>query len=220
MTQKLLPSNYLFRFCLPCRHAPKAGQADCPVLDESYTIPQLGALDDSPSYAQVRLAWSAAGLTLNLRVSGKKEGLHFALRDMLLSDCIQLFIDSRDTHNVHRASRFCHRFAFIAKDGQNLKSRPAGYLLAINRARESPRPIPEQSLKTQVTLEDGGYLLQGTIPAAAITGFDPAEHPRLGIFYHVHDAELGPQSLTLNRDFSILEDPSLWSSLELLPANG
>ena len=60
-----------------------------------------------------------------------------------------------------------------------------------------------------------GYLLEAFIPARVLTGFDPQENPRLGFYYHVHDAELGDQFLTVGREFPFAEDPSLWSTLEL-----
>jgi len=53
------------------------------------------------------------------------------------------------------------------------------------------------------------------LPAEVLTGFDPAENPRLGFFYWLKDTELGSQSLTASRDFPVAEDPSLWSVLEL-----
>ena len=58
-------------------------------------------------------------------------------------------------------------------------------------------------------------MLQAFIPAAAITGYDPAEHPKLGFSYAVVDRELGWQTLSLGPEFPFVEDPSLWCTLEL-----
>lgn len=216
MLNDLLPTNFLFRFSFPCRYANKAGKPDCPVLDETYALPHFSALDKTPTLADVRLAWSDAGLTLNLQVSGRQTPLDFNWRDTLANDNIQLFVDTRDTHNVHRATRFCHRFAFMPRKSEGKAAGGNALLLAINRARESPRGIPDQTLSVRVDYKKDGYLLQGTIPAAAITGFDPSEHPRLGFYYYVLDQELGRQFLTLNQTFNVLEDPSMWSTIELV----
>ena len=54
------------------------------------------------------------------------------------------------------------------------------------------------------------------LPAAALSGFDPAQNPRLGIFYLVRDAELGEQALAAAADLPFAEDPTLWSVLELV----
>ena len=61
-----------------------------------------------------------------------------------------------------------------------------------------------------------GYRLEAFLPAAVLTGFDAAEHPRLGFYYALRDAELGEQFLSVNADFPYWDDPSLWSVLELV----
>ena len=61
-----------------------------------------------------------------------------------------------------------------------------------------------------------GYRLELFLPAAALTGFDPEEHPRLGVCYAVRDSELGDQFLSVNGDFPYMDDPSLWDVLELV----
>jgi hypothetical protein len=61
-----------------------------------------------------------------------------------------------------------------------------------------------------------GYLLQACVPAEALTGFDPAEHGRLGFTYAVVDRELGWQTFSIGPEFPFVEDPSLWGTLELV----
>jgi hypothetical protein len=62
----------------------------------------------------------------------------------------------------------------------------------------------------------GGYRLEAFLPAAALNGYDPHEHPRLGVYYCVRDQELGDQFLGVGWDFPFAEDPSLWAVLELV----
>ena len=62
----------------------------------------------------------------------------------------------------------------------------------------------------------GGYRLEAFLAAAALYGFDPQEHPRLGVYYVVRDQERGDQFLSVNWDFPFGDDPSLWSVLELV----
>ena len=62
----------------------------------------------------------------------------------------------------------------------------------------------------------GGYRLEAFLPAAALNGFDPQEHPRLGVYYSVRDQELGDQFLSVGWDFPFSDDPSLWAVLELV----
>ena len=71
--------------------------------------------------------------------------------------------------------------------------------------------IPFRAFRTK-----GGYRLEAFLPAAALAGFDPEQHPRLGVSYAVRDQELGDQFLSVNGDFPFADDPSLWAVLELV----
>ncbi len=62
----------------------------------------------------------------------------------------------------------------------------------------------------------GGYVLSVFIPQAALTGFNPADHPRLGFTYFVFDRELGQQFFSVGSEFPFASDPSLWGTLELV----
>ncbi len=89
-------------------------------------------------------------------------------------------------------------------------------MLPINRAREQPRPVPEGILQARCQTLKDGYLLEALIPAEALTGFDPSEHPRLGFTYAVLDRELGEQTFGVGSPMPYQEDPSLWATLELV----
>ena len=66
------------------------------------------------------------------------------------------------------------------------------------------------------TLTSDGYALDIFVPAQALTGFDPQEHPRLGFNYALVDRELGEQTLSAGSPMPYQEDPSLWATLELV----
>jgi hypothetical protein len=61
-----------------------------------------------------------------------------------------------------------------------------------------------------------GYLMSAFIPAAALTGFNPVDHPRLGFTYQLFDRELGQQYFSVGSEFPFSADPSLWGTLELV----
>ena len=132
------------------------------------------------------------------------------------SDGLQVWIDTRDVHNVHRANRFCHRFIFLPDGGGRRLDGPMAAWLAINRAREQPRPIEAGQLHVRSEKRPHGYRLEAMIDAAALTGFDPSEHPRLGFALAVIDRELGEQTLGVGSPMAYQEDPSLWATLELV----
>jgi hypothetical protein len=206
----------LFRFAMPCRYAGELWQAGGIKLGEQYRLPCFAELEGQRPFADLRLAWSERGLALSVVVEGKKQPPWCRDSKIEDSDGVQLWIDTRNTQNIHRAGRFCHRFAFLpAGSGRRLEE-PVAALLAINRAKESPREIDARALRIRAEQIRGGYRLEVHIPAESLTGFNPADHPALGFSYAVIDRELGWQTFTVGRDLPFTEDPSLWGTLDLV----
>ena len=58
--------------------------------------------------------------------------------------------------------------------------------------------------------------IEAFLPAAVLNGYDPDEHPRLGVYYAVRDAERGEQTPGVGAEFPYADDPSLWQGLELV----
>ena len=54
-----------------------------------------------------------------------------------------------------------------------------------------------------------------TVPTAALTGYNPADHPKLGFTYYLFDREFGEQTFSVGSQFPFAADPSLWGTLEL-----
>jgi hypothetical protein len=65
-----------------------------------------------------------------------------------------------------------------------------------------------------------GYVMEALIPAEALTGWGPTDHPKLGFAYAVIDRELGMQTYTIGTEFPFESDPSLWATLELAKESG
>jgi hypothetical protein len=124
-------------------------------------------------------------------------------------------LDTRATHNIHRASRYCHRFVFLPQGDGPQFTRPAALWLPVQRAKEHPREVPRGALRVTSHVHAQGYTLDAYVPGTALTGFDPVEHPRCGFTYAVVDRELGWQTFTVGPEFPFGEDPSLWGTLEL-----
>jgi hypothetical protein len=216
MSESLLASAFLFRFSVPCRRCEKRWLSKGLPLDASYGIPSFGELDGRPLFAEFRMGWDDAGIVFNVRVVGKTQTPWCRESRIDDSDGLYLWIDTRDTHNIHRASRFCHQFAFLPSGSGPGQEQATARLLTIHRARENPKPVSDRLLRSFSRHFHDGYELHGYIPAAVMTGYDPAEHPRLGFCYAVIDRELGWQTFSLGAEFPIQEDPSLWGTLELI----
>jgi hypothetical protein len=155
-------------------------------------------------------------LSFNVRVCGKKQTPWCRLARLEDSDRLEVWIDTRDTHNIHRAGRFCHRFAFLPFGLGQRADQPIARMLDIHRARENPKSIAPELLAARSEKRPDGYLLEAHVPSEALTGFDTEEHSRLGFSYAIVDRELGWQTFSVGPEFPIQEDPSLWGTLELI----
>ena len=216
MSESLLPERFLFRFAVPCLYRDPLWTGKGAALDQTYRLMNFAELEAAAEWADVRVGWSEAGLAFALRVQGKRQAPWCRAAKPEDSDGLQVFIDTRDVHNIHRAGRFCHRFVFLpGGDGRRFDT-PVAEGLAIHRAREHPRAIPPNGLRVRSEKRIDGYVLEGFIAAGALTGFDPAEHPRLGFTYAVLDRELGEQTFSAGSPMPYREDPSLWATLELV----
>jgi hypothetical protein len=216
MNESLLPSRLLFRYAVPCRHREPLWSAKGVDLGEEFRLPDLGQLESRSGFADFRVAWSHEGLALDVRVGNKR--LPVWCRDNRLedSDSLQVWIDTRDTHNIHRASRFCHRFIFLPAGGGRQYADPVADQLLIDRARENARPIRPGQIQIKAVVRAEGYQLSAFLPAAALTGFQPDEHPRLGFTYRLFDREFGEQTFSASSELPFTADPSLWATLELV----
>ena len=211
----LLAPSFLFRFALPLKHIARDWPASVP-LGEECRLLNFTPLDDARQFAEVRAAWNERGFVFSLRVSGKKH-LPWCRENRLdESDGFHIWIDTRDTKNIHRASRYCHHFVFLPAGGGGRLVEPVADQMLINRARENASPVRPGMLGVQSQRRVDGYTLDGYIPASALTGFNPDDYPRLGFFYAVVDREMGDQTLAYSRDFPYQEDPSVWGTLDLV----
>lgn len=215
--ERLIPPTMLYRFALPCREGPGKWSAKTGItLKEEFAVPSFGALDGNTPFADVRASWKDDGMYFNVDVSGKQQTVWCRETQLMESDGFQVWIDTRDTHNVHRATRFCHWFLFLPNGGGSKRDDPIGSMLRINRSKEDPKTLNQVAPKVIAKIKHGGYSMKIHIPSRALSGWDPVEHDKIGFNYAVVDRELGWQTLSIGPEFSISEDPSLWQTLELV----
>ena len=215
-TSSLVASSFLFRLSITCRYTELRWKKIGVDLGPEFTIPSFRAeLDAGPLFAELRMGWNEDGLLIWMRTNDKKQAPWCRENRLEDSDGLNILIDTRNTQNIHRASRFCHRFVFLPQGAGRLLDEPVCTLLAINRAKEHAKPVPPKTLKLLTEKRHDGYVLKAHIPAEAMTGWEPNEHPRLGFFYAVTDRELGWQTFSLGPEMPFASDPSLWGTLEL-----
>jgi hypothetical protein len=224
-TNSVLAPRFLFRFAVPVQRREPIWQPGGLRLDETCRLPDLASLDASTDggerrIADVRMAWSFHGLALNVAVDGKGQPPWCREGRLEDSDGLQLWIDTRATLNVHRASRYCHRFVFLPAGGGPQHTQPIADQLLINRARENARPIRPRELQVASKLSKSSYWLAAFIPAAALGGYDPQQHRQLGFTYAIYDRELGMQTFANGPGFPFDEDPTCWAAVDLVDLSG
>jgi hypothetical protein len=214
----LVPHRFLFRVAHPCQYIkamPLPRDARLLELPAECSLDNFAAMDECKNFAEVRLAWNELGVGIEVEVRGKQQPAVGNPDRPRGSDGVTLWLDTRDARASHRASRYCHQFHFLASGAGAEHDEPAFVQTKINRALEDAPIASAGSVLLKVQQRKSGYLLEAFLPAAALNGYDPDEHRRLGVFYAVRDDELGEQLLSLSPEFPFWEDPSLWSVLEL-----
>lgn len=213
----ILPPAFFFRFAIGVPY-----QADLPRkrgsllnLPESCRLPRVSLSERDPVFGDVRISWNHQGMGISVEVEGKSMPLSGSRDAPAQSDGLQLWIDTRNTQTIHRASRYCHHFCLLPGEGKKTLA-PSAIELPIARAREE-RPLADgKELLIEAKRHSHGYTLEAWLPAKALVGYEPDSNPQLGFYYLLQDAELGTQVLTVGPEFPFDQDPSLWSTLELV----
>ncbi len=180
-------------------------------------LPDLSALEGRVSWASVRVGWNPEGLGIAILAEGTTAAASSPDRPEGFAD-VNVWIDTRDTRNVSRATRFCHRFsAHLTRNRDRKGLKVELSQRAIARAVADAPIASADELSARAELTRSGWILDLFLPARALHGFDPDTNRRLGFAYQVSDHDREDQFLGVGRDFPLGENPSLWATLELLP---
>jgi hypothetical protein len=216
MTKQILAPTFLFRISARCHQADPLWSGSSVNVNAEHLLPAFGELAGAPTFAQVFVGWNATGLAMKVIVSGKKQAIWCRSAKMDDSDGLSVWVDTRDTHDVHRANRFCSRYLFMPSGGGSRFDQPFATMLKISRAKEESKNLNRGRLGVSGLIRADGYELHAFMPEESMFGFDPKEHKRLGFCFAIMDRELGAQTFSVGLDFPIDSDPSLWGTLELV----
>ena len=210
-----IPKNLAFHLRFPCLKTSKnwSEKFDLP---PKHRLPSLGQFEGQNEFVDWRAGWNEAGLYFTVIVTGKQQSLWCRETAMLESDGVQLWIDTRDTHNVHRATRFCHWFLAMPTGGGETNKDPLFTMLKINRAREDSGTIGSRAMKVIASKKKNGYKMSLFLPSSVLNGWNLEDHRQFGFSIAVVDREMGWQTIAAGPELPISEDPSLWHSLELV----
>jgi hypothetical protein len=211
-----LPPRAMFDVCVPIRRRTRRLAIDGDLSDwsDDFLLPDLAAIDGTPGFATVRMAWDEKGLYFALEVPARR-GVSLDPKRPY-KEAFLVWIDTRDVRDAPRAGRFCHQFVAVPGPAAGRKA-VAAWQEPIRRAREqAPICRPEQ-LATASIVRPDGYSLEIAIPAAALNGYDPSESPRLGMTYMVTSSTHGkPQLWNVPPHLPFAHDPSTWAVIELV----
>ena len=209
----LVPNRLLFRFEFPI-HYRKSPVIDGDLSDwsDKFLVPELGTLDDEPGFGKVYLAWNESGLFIACAVAGRKTAFQCDPKAFWKGDNLRQCTDMRDTRDIKRGSRYCQQFYFLPAGGGPGGDEPVAGAARIVRATENAPPVPPGLIQVAGVRAGSRYTLEGHIPAAALSGFDPDEHKRIGVYTLLEDRDLGQQHLTVGDDLNWYIDPSTWAT--------
>lgn len=214
----LVPTAFLFRYSLSVQRVDRLPRSKAPLvkLPEECRVPLPSSLDPGLEFAAVSLAWNPQGFAVEVQVTGKKKPPRCQPASLQTSDVTRIWIDTRNTQNMHRASRFCQHFLACPVGEGRAGTAPLVRQLPVPRAREDAPMIDPESILAESEISKTGYRLGIWFPAESLHGYDPTSQGRLGFYMAVRDPEQGEQTLAVGDEFPWEADPSLWVALELL----
>lgn len=220
----VIPARFLFRWSWPVLRCEEIPSATGPLLNlsEAYRCFSLSEVDGVPGFAELRLAWNPKGIGFAVIVRGKQEALECHPLSPTASDGVTIWLDTRSTQTVHRATRYCHQFCFLPQGKGPKKDQPSVTTLSLTKGTDirtdTSAKSPSSPIRVWSELYDDGYRLEAWLPAEVLVGYDPEAHRQVGFYCLVKDTELGEHYLTVGREFPFEHDPSLWQILELCDA--
>ncbi len=219
MSTPLIAQAFWFRLsvrCLRIEDIPRAGgKSRLLDLPAECALPEMTRLGGGEPWADVRVAWNQAGLAVQIETVGTSGSVGSGDRPEGM-DGLQLWVDTRDTRNVSRATRFCHRFdaKLVAQSPRSPLSVAVSQKPIARATADAPLCRPE-AIQSRAERLKNGWRVEIFLPAEVLNGFDPETNRRLGFTYQVTDPDLPTQFLGVGREFPLGENPSLWATLEL-----
>jgi hypothetical protein len=171
-------------------------------------LPVAAELSGEDAFAEVALAWSKEGLSVDVAVSGPFEEPSYPRIEG--GDSIELFFDTRDSKQGTFNTRFCHHFFFLPSAVNGVQ---AGEITRF-RTEDSHEHCQAEELKIDGK-KSGHWKI--FIPNHCLVGYNPSEYDRLGFTYRINRADGSKQHFSVCSDeFLVDQQPTLWSSLRLV----
>jgi hypothetical protein len=185
---------------------------------QSSRLPDLTTLHGQLAFGEVRAGWAPEGLAFAVRAD-VGHVVHVDREHPFRSDGIEVWIDTRDSRDARKPTRFCHHF-LVLPGGAGLGGRtcavrelnPGGVkrpedMADVRRIHAAARPTGQ------------GYALECFLPAEVLVGYTPQEAVSIGLAYRLRSPVCGLQDLAWGEGFPLWRNPSLWLSARLLDSD-
>jgi hypothetical protein len=115
-------------------------------LGESHKIPHFASLAGHPSKANVWAGWASDGMYFKMQITGKAGPPRFFGNTGGVSDGLRVWIDTRSSPGIHRATRFCHCFHFFPGQPDGGLTTPGPMALATGSLAIKSVPILPEAI--------------------------------------------------------------------------
>jgi hypothetical protein len=209
-----VPRRTFFQFEIPLHYCTRVPQIDGDVSKwtRKYLLPPLVEIEDGKPIADVYCGWREDGFFAAFDVPNRPGRLHCDARQWWKGDGLRLCLNTREARDIKRGTRFCHFFYLLPTGGGPHGRSPIAGVHRMSRAKEPPPPVDLSLVKIAVQVDRRGWSVEVALPAECLTGWETADHPRIGLFYKVKDTHLGSQHLTADDELGWNVDPSTWAT--------
>ncbi len=206
----LTPINF-FQMHLDCLHCEQSLTNCTSAALKKYLLPDVAALCSESKFAAVALGWHSDGIEIFVSIAQPfKRSVYPDLRK---GDSVEIFLDTRDVKTSGYNTKFCHHFFFLP---EAIEGQQAGEITRF-RTEDKHELCDPLELKVQTQLKDYSYTMALSLPRQVLFGYEPAQFSRLGFTYRLNRAQGLPQHFSATtEDYQIEQQPSLWSSLNLI----
>ncbi len=210
----ILPRRALFQFEVPIRYLATSPRlhGDLASWTDDHLLPPLVEIEGIEPFADVYCGWNEDGLYAGFDIPNRTTRAQCDPTHWWKKNGLRLGIDTRDARDIKRATRFCHFFYLLPTGGGRDGKTPVVGTHRMSRAKEPPPNVDTRRIKVAAHVTRQGYTLEVAIPATCLHGWDPAEHPRIGLFYKVKDSQHGSQHLSADDELGWNVDPSTWAT--------
>lgn len=215
--RQVIPALFAFRFEWPVpRLDPwKKDSANWVPIDSQHRLQRVKlGTGTAGNSLEIYLGWNAEGLGVRCLAGNLPDRPVSNPLQASSTDGLQIWIDTRNTQNIHRASRFCHHFCCLPT---TTKGAQKGVVIQqpIARAKDEQALANPDEIPCRSRVDAQGYDLEVWLPAGKLEGFDPIGSPRLSFYYRWIHHGIPDQFLTVGLEFPVDADPSLWQTIVL-----